>query len=483
MRARPAPKPPAIDHTPSGIDGLDEVTSGGLPRGRTTLLCGGPGSGKTLFAIQFLVNGAERFDEPGVLISFEESPEELAGDVAALGWDLPRLIAEGRLVLDFVSARREDIEQTGDYDLSALFVRLDYAIRSIGARRVVLDTPESLFAALGDTAILRSEMSRLFRWLRTRGVTSVVTAEAGDGTMTRHGLEEYVSDAVIMLDHRVNEQMATRRLRVVKFRGAAHGTNEYPFLIDQGGFSVIPITAFDLGHTAPTERVSIGVPGLDRMLGGEGLYRASTVMVAGGAGTGKTTIAAHAVAAACRRGERALYLAFEESEAQILRNLGSVGLKLKSLVGKGLLRFIATRPTQAGLEGHLTTLYQAVRDLDPSFVVVDPITDFENLGNSFEIKAMLVRTVDYLKVRGITALFTSVTPDGAQNQTVSSLIDTWIQLRTNHEGGRWHREVFVLKSRGMAHSHDVREFTLSARGIQVVGAEDEQSAPRRAGRR
>jgi len=466
-----------VEHVPSGISGLDAVTNGGLPKGRATLVCGGPGSGKTVFGIQFLVNGARLFGEPGVLISFEETPDELISDVGSLGWDLHGLVDSAMLRMDHIAALREEIDQAGAYDLSALFVRLDYAISSVGAKRIVLDTPEALFAAFDDTATLRSELRRLFRWLKEQEVTAVITAEQGDGMMTRHGLEEYVSDAVIRLDHRIYEQMATRRLRVVKFRGSVHGTNEYPFLLDKRGFSVVPITSFDLGYESSTERVSSGVRGLDEMLGGDGFYRATTVMVSGGSGTGKTTIAAHFAGAAAARGERVLYLSFEESAAQITRNMRSVGLDLEPLVGAGMLRFTSTRPTQAGLEGHLTTLYSEVDSFEPRCVVLDPITDFQSLGSYFEIKAMLMRMVDFLKVKGITAVFTSITPETVQEDpTISSLIDTWIQLRNLERDEVRRRSVYVLKSRGMPHSAQVREFEFTPSGIELVGVLDRESS-------
>lgn len=458
-----------IRHVPSGIDGFDAITDGGLPQGRATLVCGGPGSGKTLFGVQFVVNGAVKFGEPGVLISFEETPDELIADVAGLGWDLPRLVEDGLVAIDHVAALREEIEQTGAYDLSGLFVRLDYAISKVGAKRIVLDTPEALFAAFDDTALLRSEMRRLFRWLKDKGITTVITAERGQDGITRHGFEEYVSDAVVVLDHRVYEQTATRRLRVVKFRGSTHGTNEYPFMLDRRGFSVVPITAFDLGYESSTERVSTGFDGLDEMLDGAGFFRATTAMVSGGSGTGKTTIAAQFAGAASARGERVLYLSFEESAAQIMRNMRSVGLDLASAVESGLLRFAATRPTQAGLEGHLTMLYGAVEEFEPTCVVLDPITDFQSLGSYFEIKAMLMRMVDFLKVRGITALFTSITPENVDvDPTISSLIDTWIQVRNTERNGERKRGLYVLKSRGMPHSNRIREFEFTPSGLKLT---------------
>jgi circadian clock protein KaiC len=408
--------------------------------------------------------------EPGVLLAFEETAEELTTNVASLGWDLAGLCAAGMLVVDHVKVEREQIDQTGDYDLEALFIRLGFAIDQVGAKRVVLDTLEVLFSALDDTAVLRAELRRLFTWLKHRGVTAVITAERGDGTLTRHGLEEYVSDCVISLDHRVEDERAVRRLRVVKMRGAAHGTNEYPFVIDDSGFSVVPVTSFELQHPASEEVVSTGVADLDAMIDAGGWYRGSTTMISGQSGAAKTTFAAHFADAACRRGERCLYLAFEESEAQIVRNMRSVGLDLGHWIGEGMLRVHAARPTQMGLESHLTTLYRQVERHRPGVVVIDPITDFTVMGTSLEIKAMLMRIVDYLKTQQITAVFTSLTRDGAsfEDPMISSLIDNWLQLRNLESDAERNRGLFIQKARGMAHSNQVREFVLHGGGIELL---------------
>jgi circadian clock protein KaiC len=458
-----------LEHCPTGIDGLDEVTNGGLPRGRTTLVAGAAGCGKTLLGIEFLVRGVEQ-GEPGVFIAFEETAGELSTNVASLGWDLEQLCADGKLVVDHVKVEREQIDQTGDYDLQALFVRIGYAIDQVGAKRVVIDTLEVLFSALDDTAMLRAELRRLFTWLKERGVTAIVTAERGDGEITRHGLEEYVSDCVITLDHRVEEQRAIRRLRIVKLRGSSHGTNEYPFVIAGRGFSVVPVTSFDLEHPASKKAVSSGVADLDAMLGKGGWYKGSTTMISGASGTGKTTFAAHFVEAACARGERALFLAFEESEAQIVRNMGSVGIKLAPWLKQDVLRIHSSRPTQVGLESHLTTLYQQVEDHAPVVVVIDPITDFTALGTSIEVKSMLMRIVDYLKTKQITAVFTSLLHDSPvfEDPTISSLIDNWVQLRNIELDAERNRGVFVQKARGMSHSNQIREFVFSNRGIRLL---------------
>src|SRR5437764_10102697 len=461
-----------LPKSPTGIDGFDQITQGGLPVGRPTLVCGGAGCGKTLFAISFLVHGATRFDEPGVFMSFEESTEELAQNVASLGFDLPGLIQKKKIALDHVRIDRSEIEETGDYDLEGLFIRLGYAIDSIGARRVVLDTLETLFGGFTNQAILRAELRRLFRWLKDRGVTAVITAERGDGTLTRQGLEEYVSDCVILLDHRVHDQISTRRLRVVKYRGTSHGTNEYPFLIDEDGITVLPVTSLGLQHEASEERVSSGVARLDAMLGGRGYFRGSSILVSGTSGTGKTSLAAHFADAACRRGERCLYFAFEESQSQAVRNARSIGLNLQPWIDGGLLRFHATRPTFHGLEMHLATMLRLVRDARPQVVVVDPISNMLAAGTADEARAMLLRLVDSLKQQQVTALFTNLTSagDASLEQTdlgVSSIVDTWLLLRDIELGGERNRGIYVLKSRGMAHSNQIREFLLTDRGIEL----------------
>jgi len=461
----------SLPKTPTGIAGLDEITGGGLPSGRPTLVCGSAGCGKTLLAMEFLVRGATQFNEPGVFMAFEETVPELTANVASLGFDLETLIAQRRLALDFVFIERSEIEETGEFDLEGLFVRLGYAIDSIGAKRVVLDTVETLFAGLPNPMILRAELRRLFRWLKDQGMTAIITGERGEGLLTRHGLEEYVSDCVIVLDQRVNELISTRRLRVVKYRGSAHGTNEYPFLIDEDGISVLPITSLGLQHRASEERVSTGISRLDAMLGGAGYYCGSSVLISGTAGTGKSSLAGHFADAACRRGERVLYFAFEESASQIMRNLGSVGIALQPWVEQGLLQFRAARPTFAGLELHLTLMHKAIEIFKPRIVVVDPLNSFISAGNESEVKAMLMRLVDYLKLSQITGFFTSLTAGGSApdhtDAAISSLIDTWLLLLAIESGGERNRVLSILKSRGMAHSNQMREFLITADGVQL----------------
>lgn len=460
----------ALPKARTGIPGLDEITFGGFPRGRPTLVCGGPGCGKTLLAMEFLVRGALHYDEPGVYVTFEESEEELAQNVRSLGFDVEALVARGKLAFDYVHVDPREIEETGEYDLEGLFVRLALAIDAVGAKRVVLDTIESLFGGFTNMALLRSELRRLFRWLKDRELTVVITGERGEGTLTRQGLEEYVSDCVILLDHRVTEQVSTRRLRVVKYRGTSHGTNEYPFLIDADGITVLPVTSMGLDHRVSDERVSSGIPRLDAMLGGGGFYRGSSILVSGTAGSGKSTITSHFADATCRHGERCLFLAFEESRDQIVRNMRSVGIDLSPHLASGLLTIEASRPSLYGLEMHLAQIHRRVGQLRPSSVVIDPIS---NLGiDTLDTSAMLMRLIDYLKSEGVTAMFVSLTNGGAALEAtefgVSSLIDTWLVLRDIEAGGERNRALYVIKSRGMHHSNQIREFLITSHGVDLL---------------
>ena len=457
----------------TGIPGFDEITGGGLPAGRPTLVCGSAGAGKTLFAIEFLVRGATLFNEPGVFMSFEESSEELATNVASLNFDVRQLIAEKKLLVDHVFIERSEIEETGEYDLEGLFLRLNYVIDQIGAKRVVLDTLEALFSALPNEAIVRAELRRLFRWLKEKGVTAVITCERGNGRLTRYGLEEYVADCVILLDNRVENQISTRRLRIIKYRGTSHGTNEYPFFIDDQGFSVLPITSIGLNHKASTQRISSGNSRLDTMLGGKGFYRGSSILVSGTAGTGKSTIAAHFVEAACKRGERALFFAFEESQDQIIRNMKSVGIDLEPHVKQGLLRFKNFRPSNFGLEVHLALMHKVISETQPSVVVIDPISNFLAVGDNIETKSMLTRLIDFLKLQQVTAMFTSLTTTGEVENSevgVSSLMDTWLLVKNIESNGERNRGLYVLKARGIAHSNQVREFRLTSHGMELIDA-------------
>jgi circadian clock protein KaiC len=467
----------SIPKAPTGIIGLDEITEGGLPAGRPTLVSGSAGAGKTMLAAEFLVRGAVQFGEPGVFMMFEENSAELTANVRSLGFDLDDLVAKKKIVLDHVHIERSEIEETGEYDLEGIFIRLNHAIQSIGAKRVVLDTIEALFAGLPNHAILRAELRRLFRWLKDRGMTALITGEKGEASITRYGLEEYVADCVITLDHRVTGQISTRRLRVVKYRGSAHGTNEYPFLIDQHGISVAPITSLRLDHRASEERVPTGIPALDEMFGGKGVFRGSSILVSGSPGTGKSSVGASFVDAACRRGERALLFAYEESAAQIMRNMRSIGIDLNQWVKKGLLQIHASRPTLHGLEQHLVMMHHTILAFKPSIVAVDPISNLTLERDEAEVKPTLMRLIDVLKSEQITAVFTSLTTGGSTTSApedsqvgVSSLMDVWLLLRNHEQNGERNRTIFVLKSRGMSHSNQVREFILSNSGIDLVNA-------------
>jgi circadian clock protein KaiC len=461
----------SLPKAPTGIEGLDELTGGGLPKGRPTLLCGTAGCGKTLLAMEFLVCGAVESGEPGVFMAFEEDTEDMAKNFASVGCDLKALVAQKKLALEFVPIERSELEETGEYDLEGLFIRLGQAIDSIGAKRVVLDTIEALFSGLSNTGILRAELRRLFRWLKEKGVTAIITGEPGETSLTRYGLEEYVADCVILLDHRVDGQVATRRLRIVKYRGSIHGTSEYPFLIDASGISIHPITSMRLNYKASTERVSSGVPRLDAMMGGKGYYRGSSVLVSGTAGTGKTSLAAHFAHAAVVRGERCLWVAFEESSSEILRNMRSIGIDLEPAMRRGTLLFHTQRPTICGLEMHRLTIHNLVNQFRPRIVIIDPITNFAALGNEAEIKAMLTQLIDFFKMKQITILLTTLTGGGSLMESsevgVSSLIDTWLLLRDLQNGAEWNRALYILKSRGMAHSNQIREFLLTDHGMEL----------------
>jgi circadian clock protein KaiC len=470
--SRPGLRPPTpLAKALTGISGLDELTSGGLPRGRPTLVCGGAGCGKTVLGLEFLVRGATIYGEPGAIFTFEERADDLAANVASFGFDLPSLILHKKLVVDHIQIDRSEVEEAGDYNLDGLFIRLAYAIDAVGAKRVLLDTLEVLFAGLANKEILRSELRRLFRWLTDKGVTAVITGERGASELTRHGLEEYVSDCVILLDLRVVDQISTRRLRVVKYRGARHGTDEYPFLIGDRGISVLPLSSVQLLHEASTMRVSSGNVELDRMLGG-GFYRGSSILVSGGSGSGKTSIAA-CLAATCSKDMRALYFSFEESPAQLTRNMASIGLDLGTMAKRDLLRIISTRPSGFGLEAHLFTIYRAIEEFKPSIVILDPVTDFAPAGNRSEVRAMMTRLVDHLKTKGVTALLTSLQHGGdasisESDSGISSLIDTWIVLQTSETGGQRDRTLSVRKSRGTAHSNQIRPFTIGDHGLDLL---------------
>jgi circadian clock protein KaiC len=461
-----------LDKSLTGIAGFDEMTNGGVPKGRPTIVCGGPGCGKTMFALEFLVRGATEFNEPGVLMTFEETSEEMTKNVASLGFDLKGLAAKRKLALDYVRIEPSEIQETGEYDLEGLFIRLQHAVESVGAKRVVLDTIEAIFSGFSNTGMLRAEIRRLFRWLKDRRLTTVVTAEKGDGTLTRYGLEEYVSDCVIFLDHRVTDQISTRRMRVVKYRGSSHSADEVPFLIDERGFSVLPSSSMRLDHEVSNERVSSGVKDLDDMLEGKGFYRGSSILVSGTAGSGKSSLAAHFAVQTCREGERCLYVAFEESAAQAMRNMRSIGIDLEKQVRKGLLRFEAWRPTQSGLEMHLLQIHRLVEQHKPATVIIDPLTSLM-VGSTHQLHSMLMRLIDFLKMKQITGFFTALT-SGRNKEIeetdvgISSLIDTWIFARDVELNGERNRCIHVLKSRGMANSNQVREFLMSKEGIRLL---------------
>src|ERR1700674_4411355 len=472
-----------LDKCPTGIKGFDEITQGGLPKDRITLFSGSTGTGKTLLGIDFLINGAIHYNERGIFMSFEETEDELYKDVASLNMNLQRLVSQKQIWLEFVILERKDIQEKGEFNLEGLFIRLEHAIDSIGAKRVVLDSIESLFAGITDAGILRLEIKRLFRWLKAKQVTAIITGELGHGSYTRHGLEEYISDCIILLDNRVREQISTRRIRVIKYRGSNHGTNEYPFVIDKGGLSVIPITSAGLNQPGTAKRVSTGIPSLDKMFKGAGFTRGSTVLASGTAGTGKTSLAAAFAIESCKRGERCLFLSYEESSGQLIQNMSSIGFRFEPSMKKGLLKIVSTRPSFFGLEIHLLEVYKIIADFKPQAVVIDPLTSLIGQGNQLELQSMLTRMIDLLKSKGITGFFTSLVSSTAQNDTsgeigVSSLIDTWIVVREleENEGKRRIRGLYIVKSRGMGHSSDIHKLILSDEGIQLVPMDADATA-------
>jgi len=461
--------------TPTGINGLDEITHGGFPKGRPILICGSAGCGKTLFAMQFLVKGITEFNEPGVFMSFEETAEDLSENVRSLGFDLEQLKSENKLRVDHVRIERSEIEETGEYDLEALFIRLNHAIDLIGAKRVVLDTIESLFGGMEDLAMLRSEIRRLFQWLKEKGVTAIITGERGENSLTRQGLEEYISDCVILLDFRVIDQIATRRLRIVKYRGSTHGTNEYPFLIEEDGISVIPVTSLKLDYKSSSEIISTGIPALDKLFSKEGIFRGGSTLITGTAGTAKTILASHFAASSCKRKEPVLYFSFEESPDQLVRNLNTIGINFKPMIKSGLLHIHASRPSLQGLEMHLLVINKLMESLQPRTVIVDPISSLITIGSSSEVRGMLIRLIDTLKMKQINAIFTSLTHSGiseyndATVDAVSSLADTWINLsNAQFKDGAWVRNLLIVKSRGMGHANGKQEFIITHKGLQFI---------------
>jgi circadian clock protein KaiC len=472
MQSRFKKSTTVLEKTPTGISGFDEITNGGLPSQRPTLICGDAGAGKTLFSIEFIVRGILEFNEPGVIMVFEEKAEDLSLNVASFGYNLKKLQKDGRLWIDHVHVDRSEIEETGLYDLDGLFIRLGHAIDSIGAKRVMLDTIENLFGSFDNEGILRAELRRLFNWLKAKGVTAIITAEKGIGMLTRHGLEEYVSDCVILLEHRVINHISTRLLRVVKYRGSLHGTNEYPFLIDEEGISVLPVTSLLLERPVSSEQISTGIASLDEMLDGRGFFRGSSILISGTAGTGKTSIAAHFADASCQRKERCLYFAFEESPQQIIRNMKSINIDLKKQIDAGLLQIHSSRPTVYGLESHLVTIHKKVKQFKPKTVILDPITNLTTIAPVGEVKSMLMRLLDFLQNEDITVLFTALVYDNESSvqpdESISSIIDAWIQVRDMESNGERNRGIYIMKSRGMHHSNQVREFVITNKGLELV---------------
>jgi circadian clock protein KaiC len=474
--AAPAPPLPGIAKCSSGIHGFDEITFGGLPRGRSTLICGGAGTGKTLFAMEFIVRGARDFREPGLFVTFEESAAELVTNVASLGIDLAQLIERKRLAIDHIQLSPSEIMATGEFNLDGLFIHLGAAIKAVGAKRIAIDSLGTLLARLPNELILGGELRRLFAWLKELGITAIITTELGDTTLTRYRLDEYISDCVIVLDQRVINQMSTRRLRIIKYRGALHGTNEYPMLIDEGGLSVLPIRALNLDYPLTGQHQRTGIPRLDTMLGGKGFYRGSCILISGSAGSGKTSLAALFALQLAREGKRCLYLPTEEAPRQLLRNLTSIGVDLAVPLRQGLLKMQPIRPTIFGLEQHLLNIQREVEHFRPAAVIIDPTSSLTSIGDPLAIEGMLIRLINFLKMKGITLLLTSLTAGGpleeASMAAISSQVDTWIVQKMVQTPSERNRVLYIMKSRGMAHSNQLREYTLSARGVDLLDVYD-----------
>lgn len=427
-----------------------------------------------MLSMEFLVNGARDYDEPGVFIAFEEKEEELAENMESLGFNLKELEKKKKLAIDYILIERGEVEETGEYDLGGLFIRIEYAVRQVGARRIVIDSIETLFSGLQNENILRAELRRLFRWLKDKGLTAMITAEPGQGTLTRHGIEEYVADCVILLDHRVTEQTSTRRMRIIKYRGSVHGANEYPFIISEEGISVLPLTSIGRAYKVSRQHISTGVPRLDAMMDGKGYFRGSSILVTGTAGTGKSSIAMHMADATCRRGENCLYLASDASPDQIVRDAKSIGINLAKWARQGLLRFQSTRPTFSGMEAHLVYIHKTVNEFDPKVLVFDPISSMASTSSTLEVHSMLLRLIDFLKSRGITNLCTNLTTGGKfleqPEVDISSVMDTWLLLRDVEYSGERTRMLSILKSRGMDHSNQMREFLITSKGVDLIDA-------------
>ncbi|HCY88082.1 MAG TPA: KaiC 1 [Desulfobacteraceae bacterium] len=461
-----------VKKSPTGIEGLDDITGGGLPAGRPTLLCGGAGSGKTLMAMEFIVKGISMFKENGVYLSFEESKNELFDNVASLGFDMDVFDAQQHIFVREIDLGMHDFVESGDYNLDGLFAQIEYGIDCVGAKRIVIDGIETLFSHFSRESIIRKELKRIFRWLKGKGVTALITSEQGGtpGSITRHGIEEYISDCVIILDHRITEQVATRRLHIQKYRGARHGTNEYPFLITDNGISVFPITATQLDHDASSQQVSTGIQKLDDMFRG-GYYKGSSILITGTAGTGKSSLVSYFANAVCGDNEKCLYFAFEESARQIVRNMGSIGMDLQGFIDKGLLKIHAARPMLQGLEMHLLTMHEIIEKEQPSAVILDPVSNLDSIGSVLDVKLMFIRVIDYLKQNGITALYTALTPGDSMPEAtdvgISSIMDTWILLQNLERNGQRERSLYIMKSRGLGHSNKIRKFRISDNGIDI----------------
>ena len=456
----------------TGIQGLDDITYGGIPQNRPTLLVGSIGTGKTIFAMEYIINGITMFNEPGVFMTFEEQTDELQINVTSMGYNLSKLIADNKIYLEHLHIDHREIQATGKYDIEGLFIRIEMAIEKVKAKRIVLDALDTLFIGL-DSQILRSEIKRLFFWLKEKKVTAIITSEVGDIFLTRLGFEEVVADCVIELNNRLNNQISTRRLRIVKYRGSYHSTNEYPFMIDHKGITIFPIISEAPQIIVSNERISSGIKQIDEMLDGRGFYVGSSILVSGSAGTGKSSIAASFIKDVCEKKGTALYCAFEEAPNQIKRNMASIGIFLEPYEKSGNLHFYYSRPTLQTLELHFIAIKKLIKQINPSVVILDPITNLmiENINS--DIRTMLTRFVDYLKMEQITVLLTATLTVSSleliqSNEGISSMVDTCIMIQEKNIIDSRRRTLYIMKSRGICNSKKEVEFIITSEGISIA---------------
>ena len=459
------------DIVSTGVKGLDDVLGGGIPQGHAMLLVGKPGTGKSILSMEYLLHGIELHKENGVYISFEESEKQIISNAASFGWKFEEMVKKNKLAISYIDMQPEQMRTVGDYDLSALILRVKGAIKKVNARRVVIDGINNLLSTFDDERIIRSDLLRLIREIKEVNATIFITGERGHDSWSKMGFEEYLADGLMHLDNRTDGNYQTREIQVVKCRGINHYTGKSPFIINSEGMSIRPLITADFDYKVLKSRVSTGIADIDNMLGGKGLYRGSTVYITGPSGAGKTSISSSFANGACSRGERALFLAFEESSDQIIRNMKSIGLSLDKWVNEKLLYFYTARATTNSLEGHLDNIMTMVREVEPTCVVLDPISAFRPIANENETKLMLIRLNDYLRARKITTVFTALSSDGEYSEhadvQLSSIADTWIVVRIMDYKGERNNVMQLMKSRGMSHSRQMKEMYFTGNGLKL----------------